>query len=126
MVFHKIACNTCLNTYLVLANFALILRTMGYSYSSNNLFIIFQTLMNAQSGRMVVVRMVSVQTLLDRTRVNVTQATPETDLLAQVSVGYCESACTLACTLKHCCGFSIKSVLSKEASIVIKVTLFLS
>ncbi len=55
--------------------------------------------MNAHSERMVVVRMVSVQRLLDRTRVNVTQATP--DLLAQVSVGYCESAYTLACTLKH-------------------------
>ena len=57
--------------------------------------------MNAHSERMVVVRMVSVQTLLDLTRVNVIQATPETDLLAQVSVGYCESAYTLACTLKH-------------------------
>ena len=55
--------------------------------------------MNAHSERMVVVRMVSVQTrILDLTRVNVTQATPETDLLAQVSVGYCESAYTLACT----------------------------
>ena len=79
--------------------------------------------MNAHSERMVVVRMVSVQTILDLTRVNVIQATPETDLLAQVSVGYCESACTLACTLKHCCGFSIKSVFSEGPSIVIKVTI---
>ena len=40
--------------------------------------------MNARLGRMVVVRTVSVQTLLDLTRVNVIQATLETDLFAQV------------------------------------------
>ena len=97
---------------------------MGYSYSSNNLFIILQTLMNAHLGRMVVVRMVSVQTLLDLTRVNVTQATPETDLLAQVSVGYCESAYTLACTLKHCCRFSIKSVFQKKPQLLSKLLYF--
>jgi hypothetical protein len=40
--------------------------------------------MNAHLERMVAVQMVSVQTQLDRILVNVTQATLETDLLAQV------------------------------------------